>query len=225
MIGDPYLAAFDLASGNRLYLNAIPERREFIRSYQVINDMLFIVFEDKVASYRLSDGAFIREKAVELQKEEDLDAFVEPDGIYLRRSDRVFTNLASDFSNYNLLKSTDGRIFVLNDSLETFISFGKQDLLYKMIDNPRYTLVSGNDSDFTVLDNSDSVLATLKALPNMFLRDDRLYFFDNDSFWEINLDQLHQSPFVWQSVFRQVSKFMPDENILPASTQPFSSGR
>jgi outer membrane protein assembly factor BamB len=209
MIGDPYLAAFDLVSGNQLYLTIIPEKKEFIRNYQVIDDMLFIVFEDKITSYLLSNGTFIKEKTVELQKDEDLDAFVEAEGIYLKRSNAVFTGLSSDFSNYNPIKTSEGRIFILNDSLDTFITFGKEDLFYKMIDNPQYTFVSNNDSDFIVLDGSDNLLATFKAFPEMFLRDGKLYSFDNDSFWEINLNQLHQSPSIWESVFKQVSRFVP----------------
>lgn len=208
MIGDPYLAAFDLNSGNQLYLTAIPEKKEFIRNYQVINDMLFLVFEDKIASYLLSNGTLITEKAIELQKNEHLDAFVES-GIYLRRSDSVFTEMTSDFSNYNLMKTSEDRIFVLTDSLETFITYGKEDLFYKMIDNPRYTFVSNNDSDFIVLDGSDNPLAAFKAFPDMFLDYDNLYFFDNQSFWEVNLDQLHPPRPIWESILQRVSVFIP----------------
>lgn len=208
MIGDPYLAAFDLNSGDQLYLTIIPEKKEFIRNYQVVDDMLFLVFEDKIASYLLSNGTLITERAIELQKDERLDAFIES-GIYWKRNDFVFTDLTSDFSNYNLMMTSEGRVFVLTDSLETFITYGKEDVFHKTIDDPQYTLITNNDSDFIVLDNADNPVATFKASPDMFLNQNKLYSFDKDSFWEVNLNQLYQAPSIWQSIFKQVSKFIP----------------
>lgn len=196
MIGDPYLAAFDLHSGNQLYFTIIPEKKEFIRNYQVVNDMLFLVFEDKIASYLLSNGTFIAERAIELQKDERLDAFIES-GIYWRQNESVFTDLTSDFSNYNLMMTSEDRVFVLTDSLETFVTYGKEDLYHTTAENSQYALITNNDSDFIVLDDSDNPLATFKASPNMFLDYDKLYFFDNDSFWEVNFNQLYQAPSLW----------------------------
>ena len=216
LIGDPYLAAFDLNSGKQLYLTTIPEKKEFVRNYQVINDLLFLVFEDKVASYSLMHGMFIKEKSFELQKDEHLDGFVES-GIYLKRNDAVFTELAADFYNYNLMMTTDGRAFVLTDSLETFITYDREDLFKKIINNHQYTFITNNDSDFIVLDSSDNPLATFKALPDMFLHHDALYFFDDDSFWEINPDQLYQSPSIWQSIFQCLSGYIPVGFTVPRS--------
>ncbi|OJV90786.1 MAG: hypothetical protein BGO34_20870 [Bacteroidia bacterium 44-10] len=211
MIGDPYLAAFDLKTGNRLYLTLILEKKEFIRNFQVVNDMLFVVFEDKIGFYRLGDGTLIKEKVIELQKDEHLDAFVES-GIYWKRNDSEFTDLMSEFSNYNLMMTTQGRVFVLTDSLERVFAYDKEELYHIATQNPRCALITNNDSDFVVLDASDNPVAALKASGEMFLYRDKLYFFDKDSFSEIDLSQLGQPApaSVWQSIFKQVSGFIPD---------------
>lgn len=208
MIGDPYLAAFDLNTGNQLYLTLIPEKKVFIRNFQVVNDMLFLVFQDKIVSYQLSNGTMIKEKVPELQKGEYLDAFVES-GIYWKRNDTVFSDMVSDFSNYNLVKTSEDRVFVMTDSLETVFAYGKEDLYHTTAENPQYALITSNDSDFIVLDSSNNPVAALKASPDMFLNWDKLYFFDKDSFWEIDLSQLDQSASIWQSIFKQVSRFIP----------------
>lgn len=209
MIGDPYLAAFNLEDGSRQYLKRIPEKKDFIRHYQVINNMLFILFEDKIATYRLSDGSFIKETKLMLPNKEELDAFMQPEGIYLRQNDTLFTDLADDFGNYNLIKTTGGRVFVMNDSLERFIALDKEELFYTIIDNPKYTLISQNDTDYVVLNASDDAQASFTGSANMFLRDNRIFFFNDDTLFEIDLDQLHQVPSIWHSIFKQVSRYLP----------------
>ena len=209
MIGDPYLAAFNLEDGSRQYLKRIPEKKDFIRHYQVINNMLFILFENKIATYRLSDGSFIKETKLMLPNKEELDAFMQPEGIYLRQNDTLFTDLADDFGNYNLIKTTGGRVFVMNDSLETFIALDKEELFYTIIDNPKYTLISQNDTDYVVLNASDDAQASFTGSANMFLRDNRIFFFNDDTLFEIDLDQLHQAPSIWHSIFKQVSRYLP----------------
>ena len=208
MIGDPYLASFDLESGKQLYLTSIPEKKEFIRNFQVVNNKIFVVFEEKIVSYSLNDGVRTAEKVLELEEGEYLDSFVES-GIYCKGNDPFFKELASEFYNYNLMMTSKDRIFVLTDNLETVLIYGKNDLYYKKASNPQYTLISKNDSDFIVLDNSDKSVATLKASPDMFLHHDKLYFLNKDSFSEVDLDQLHQSPSLWQSIFKDIIKFMP----------------
>ena len=211
MIGDPYLAAFDLRIGSRLYLTIIPEKKEFIRNFQVVNDMLLLVFEDKIASYRLGTGILMAEKIPELGKDEHLDAFVES-GIYWKRNDTEFIDLVSNFSNYNLMMTSQGRLFVLTDDLETVFVYGKEDLYRITAENLHYALVTSNDSDFVVLNASDNPVATLKVSSDMFLDRDRLYFFDKNAFSEIDLSRLDQQApaSLWQYIFKQVARFLPD---------------
>ena len=209
MIGDPYFAAFNLEDGNRFYLKKIPEKKEFIRHYQVIGDMLFILFEDKIDTYRLSDGSFIKETKLALQNKEELDVFMQPEGIYLKQNDTLFSDLAVDFGNYNLIKTTAGRVFVMNDSLETFITLDKEELFYKIIDNPHYTLISQNESDYVVLDASDHAQASFTGSANMFLINNNIFFFNDDTLFEIDLDRLQQAPSIWNSIFKQVSRYLP----------------
>lgn len=117
--------------------------------------------------------------------------------------------MAVDFGNYNLIKTTDGKVFVMNDSLETFITLDKEELFYKVIDNPHYTLISQNESDYVVLDASDHAQASFTDSTNMFLRDNKIFFSNDDTLFEIDLEQLHQAPSIWHSIFKQVSRYLP----------------
>ena len=138
---------------------------------------------------------------------EELDRFVGP-GIYWKDNESYFRELSSDFSNHNMLMTTEGRVFVITDNLETVLFYDKSDLYHKSIDNPKYRLLTNNDSEYIVLDNSNIPLATINCTGDMFLYKNKLYSLNNESIWEIDLNMINQPPSLWQSVYRTISKYI-----------------
>lgn len=189
MIGDPYFAAFNLNDGSQRYLNMIPEKKEFIRNFQVVNDMLFLVFENKIATYSLTDGSLLTEKIIGLEKGEQLDAFVES-GIYVRQNDSTFMDMSAAYPDQNLMMTSENRVISLTDSLETLITYDKKDIFEKTIDNGNYMLLTNDEKEFIVCNLSGETVAKFQASPNMFVANNKLYAFDKDSFWELDLSSI-----------------------------------
>ncbi|NLU29962.1 MAG: PQQ-like beta-propeller repeat protein [Bacteroidales bacterium] len=185
-VGDPYFAAFNLNDGTQRYLNMIPEKKEFIRNFQVINDVLFLVFENKIVTYSLADGSLLTEKIIGLEKGERLDTFVES-GIYALQGDSTFMDLAVAYPEQNLIMTSENRVISLTDSLETLITYDKKDVFKKTIDNGNYKFLTNDEKEFTVCDYSGKALMKFRASPNMFMRNNKLYAFDKDLFWELSL--------------------------------------
>lgn len=190
MVGDPYFAAFNLSDGSQQYMSIIPEKKEFIRNFQVINDLLFLVFENKITTYSLSDGSLKTERIIGLEKEEQLDAFVES-GIYVRQNDSSFLDIVAAYPDQNWMMTSANRLLSLTDRLETLIIYDKTDVFEKSIDNGSYKFLTNNEKEFIVCDYTDTVVATLQAPPNMFIaNNNKLYAFDKDSFWELDMNFL-----------------------------------
>ena len=186
MVGDPYFAAFNLNDGSQRYLNMIPEKKEFIRNFQVINDMLFLVFENKIATYSLAEGNLLTEKIIGLEKGEQLDAFIES-GVYVRQSDSIFLDMAAAYPEQNLMMTSQNRVISLTDSLETLITYDKEDVFEKTIDNGNFNLLTNNEKEFIGCDSFGKPVVKFQASPNMFVANNKLYAFDKDSFWELDL--------------------------------------
>ena len=184
-VGDPYFAAFNLNDGTQRYLNMIPEKKEFVRNFQVINDELFLVFENKIAAYSLAKGSPLTEKTIDLEKGEQLDAFVES-GIYVLQGDSTFMDLAAAYPEQNLIMTSGNRVISLTDSLETVITYDKKDIFKKTIDNGNYKFLTNDEKEFTVCDYSGKALMKFQAPPNMFMTNNKLYAFDKDLFWELD---------------------------------------
>ncbi len=121
----------------------------------------------------------------------------------------LFRELSSDYPNYNFLMTSKGRIFVLTDELETVWVYDKADLYHEMAGNDRFTLVSNNGADFALLDNSSAPVAAIKASDELLINGDKLYFFDKDSFWEVDLTQFDRPLPLWHSIFRNLSRYLP----------------
>jgi hypothetical protein len=167
-----------------------------------------VVFSDKIATYSLSDGTLMSERTLDLRAGEFLDLFVDS-GIYWKGNEPFFKELISDFSNHNFLMSTQGRVFVLTDNLETLFVYGKSDLYNRIAGNAKYTVVSNNSTDFILLDNSHIPIATIKGTDGLFMNEDELYFFDKDCFWAINLHQFND---IWNAIFKNISRYIPAAN-------------
>ncbi|OPZ26999.1 MAG: PQQ enzyme repeat protein [Bacteroidetes bacterium ADurb.BinA174] len=186
MVGDPYFAAFNLNDGSQRYLNLIFEKKEFIRNFQVINDMLFLVFENKIAIYSLAEGNLLTEKIIGLEKGEQLDAFIEL-GIYVPQSDSTFMDIAVAYPEQNLMMTSENRVLSLTDSLETLITYDKKDVFEKTIDNGSFILLTNDEKEFIGCDSFGKPMMKFRASPNMFVANNKLYAFDKDSFWELDL--------------------------------------
>lgn len=213
IVGNPYFAAFDSQNGKRLFSTPIAEKNDFIRTFQAVDDRLFLVFKNRIIAYSLTDGSIITETAIELQEGELPDKFVES-GIYRKVNGNRFQELASDFSNHNLMMTSRGRIFILTDNLEALYVYEKDDLYQEKIANTDYKLISNNDSDYLILDDSGSQLATLKTSADMFINNNKLVFIDKDAVWEMDLDKTQHSftsP-LWQSILENLSGYVSLKN-------------
>ena len=120
-----------------------------------------------------------------------------------------FKKLSSDYPNHNFIMTSKGRLFVLTDNLDIVRIYEKSDLYHEVAGNGRFTLVSNNGVDFTLLDNSSAPVAAIKASDELFINGDKLYFFDKDSFWEVNLAQFDRPLPLWDSIFRNLSRYLP----------------
>ncbi|MGI6522263.1 MAG: PQQ-binding-like beta-propeller repeat protein [Fermentimonas sp.] len=120
-----------------------------------------------------------------------------------------FKELSSDYPNHNFIMTSKGRVFVLTDELDIVWVYDKTDLYHEVAGNGRFTLVSNNGVDFTLLDNSSAPVAAIKASDELFINGDKLYFFDKDSFWEVELAQFDRPLPLWNSIFRNLSRYLP----------------
>lgn len=192
MIGDPYFAAFDLNDGRQIYLEEIHEKKDFIRNFQVIDDLLFLVFQTKVATYSLSDGKFQKLHEFKgLDKGEELDAFFESD-IFVKQTDSQFVDLSRKNPELSYIRTDEYRVFSLNDSLDVVEQFNKEHIYHKTVDYGDYTFITNDDKTSIILNAQYQPVAEIKTTSNMFIRKDKLYAVERDAIWETDLKQLQE---------------------------------
>lgn len=187
LYGEPYIASFDLHSGNQNYLQIIPAKRDAVRSYQVVDDMLFLVFEDRVATYSLADGTLINEKSIELDKNEQFSCFIES-GAFVLNDDSVFVDVVDFYPERNLLITNNSKVFSITDSLDAELLYGEGNVYQSIIGNENYRVLSNNNKDFIACTAEGTPIFTFQGKPTMFMTSNKLYVMDSELFWEHGLD-------------------------------------
>ncbi len=189
MIGDPYFAAFNKFTGNQLYMNLIPEKKEFIRNFQVINNVLFIVFENKIATYSLSNGALLKEQVMDLTEDEELEAFIES-GVFVRQPDSSFVDVLEINPQMNYVFTNKNRVLSVNDSLQVSLVYDKDQVFTHTLDLGDFHLLQGASNSAYIVNNRNIPLMKIDNKYDMFFRNGSLYVLQDKLIREINLDQL-----------------------------------
>jgi len=83
--------------------------------------------------------------------------------------------------------TSENRVLSLTDSLETLITYDKKDVFEKTIDNGSFILLTNDEKEFIGCDSFGKPMMKFRASPNMFVANNKLYAFDKDSFWELDL--------------------------------------
>ncbi len=190
MVGAPYFAAFNLSDGKQLYLNEIEEKRDFIRSFQVINNHLFLIFRNKIATYSLADGSFQKELIIEtLDKDEQLEEFFVKD-IFVKQNDSLFTDLLHVNPELSYVRTDAYRVFGLNDNLELTETYNKEHIFHKTMEYGPFTFITNDDKTNIVLNENHEPVAELQTTSRMFIHGNKLYTIDKESIRETDLLQL-----------------------------------
>lgn len=204
-VGKPYIASFDTFNGKQHYLTLVEEKGKFIRSYQAVDNKLFLLFDNQVSAYDLIKGVKISENLLSLPEDEKLEYFTEADSFW-RKEGLSYKNMASDLSPYNLIFTSKGRLIVMTDNLETVITFDKEAVYEEKISNEYYKLITNNDSDYIVLNHLDQTLTELNLSNEMFLKNNNLYFFDKGSLHEVNFNKTEKDDTLWESILKSLYK-------------------
>ncbi|MDP4291142.1 MAG: PQQ-binding-like beta-propeller repeat protein [Bacteroidota bacterium] len=200
--GKPFLAAFNLKTGNSKFFSTIEGKKQQIKDFKITKDTAVIVFKDKISKYSLIDGSLIAEKTFQLDSLTELGFFVGRK-VYIK-TDSTYKSLAAIDSTQHYLWTESGKIITVNKNLEVVNQIDPKQIYVFFLKNKDYRFIA-RDNETIVLDKDDKIVAELQISSNAILLGTKLYDVQKQTFIEINVDELIRNNFK-QSSFMAYSK-------------------
>ncbi|MCH8490843.1 MAG: PQQ-like beta-propeller repeat protein [Oceanicaulis sp.] len=189
-IGSPYLANFDISSGEQRYLTHLaPERRDIIRGIQRGYDEITFVLSDYVSQYSLYDGGSLKSKYFETEKNGSLAFFI--DEMIYDQHGSFFYSLAQISPNKYHLLTENGRVLVLDSNFEIEYETELDDFFIHYLTEDDKKFIAKNDQTY-LIDAYGEKIAEFTASKTAIFTNGKLYDIQRQSFLEVNLESIFE---------------------------------
>ncbi len=183
--GTPFIASFDLDSGDQKYLVKVSnEKKEIIKAIDRIGEELLFVFNDHVSKYSAITGQLIKDQKFNIEKYGELNDFI-GEQVFVER-DSLFLSLPSMDSKKHYVYTKNARALTLSSDLkiENEIEFDDFYIYYLNRDNKKFL---AKENKTVVIDADGKKIAEFSASSRSTFLNGKLYNAQERSFLEIDL--------------------------------------
>ncbi len=186
--GTPFIASFDISSGDQNYLVTVSnEKKEIIKGLDQNDDSLFFVYNDHVSKYAISDGQQIIDQSFNIEEFGELNYFM-GDQVFIQR-DSLFLSLPQMDSSKHYLYTNSGTVLILNSNLEIENKIEAEDFyIFYLNKNDKKFIAKGNQT-YVIDTNGNKVAEFLASSKSTFLNG-KLYDTQELSFLEIDIKEI-----------------------------------
>lgn len=189
--GSPFIASYDLNSGDRKYFEIVTdEKKEMIEGIDKNNDELIFVYKDHVSKYSILDGQLIHDQQFDSGKYGELIFFVGKQ-VFVER-DSLFLSLPNLDSTRHFLYTTSGKILILNSDLTIASEMETEDFYVNYFNWDGTKFIAKNNQTYVINENGKKI-AEFTASSNSQYLNNKLYDAQENSFLEINLENLFRA--------------------------------
>lgn len=186
--GTPFIASFDMDTGDQKYLKAVTnEKKDPVKGSNQKNGELLFVFSDHISRYSTSSGQLINDQKFNIEEYGELSYFI-GEQVFVKR-DSSFFSLPKLDTTKHYVQTKSGRVLVLNSDLKIDSEMSTENFyIYYLLRNGKKFIAKGNQT--YVIDIKGKKLAELAASSRSTLLNGKLYDAQEKSFLEINLEKI-----------------------------------
>ena len=187
--GKPFFAAYNKETGKQLFLSFIDATDEPILSSLIKDGNVTLVFDNKIRKYSMESGLLIAEKDFSNQNFGNLKYFI-GDHVLINNEKGIPSSLLKTDSTKMFVFTTEDKTLVINSDLEIVKTYDYEALSISQLQTEDLKFIS-NDQKTLVIDNDGRQVAEIDPLTNAFIVDNILYNTLENSFIQIDLNQLN----------------------------------
>ncbi|MDR2972153.1 MAG: PQQ-like beta-propeller repeat protein [Bacteroidales bacterium] len=173
MFGETFIAAFDKQTGEQKYLSLLNNECGSIYDYKLIDNELYLLFQNGIRKYSIETGTKIAENLISRMTFGALTNFVGND-IFIENKNGYFLNINQfDLGDIHAQTSLND-IYFFDNPLNTTYSIGDRKIWKFYFEYKDYKLIAQHQKTL-IIDNDGKKIAEVAFSSNAFIIDNILY--------------------------------------------------
>lgn len=189
--GTPFIASYDLSSGEKNYFSYLSNDENAIRDYSIIEDTLIVMFKNGIFKYQLNDGRQISAHAHNTEKLGELQYFT-GGLVFFKVDNTTFSPFRPEKAAQKFAITTKRKVLKLNSELKVEDKVKYEELYLNHLQYGAYNFITKNDQTY-ILDSLNKVVAKIKATRRANVIEDKLYDIQDNNLVEVNLNDFLKS--------------------------------
>lgn len=186
--GKPFIGAFDRETGQQKYLTLINVNKDPILGFEILNNEMYLVFNNRIAKYSVETGNQIIEKEFPQENYGDLKSFV-GNQVFVANDNEDFISLTQSDTSKVFVFTNQGKTLSIDSQLNVTNTIEYEDLNIYYLRTEDYKFVAKDKQTFIINDNGKRI-AEIDATTDAFLIGETLYDKRDNSFIAIDLREI-----------------------------------
>lgn len=184
--GTPFIAAFDSHTGNKIFKNIIGGKKELIKGFKTNRDTIYLITNNAISKYSLTDGSCILEKTMDNNTGEPL--YYIGNHVYIQ-SELPYMSLPLSGPDFHYVYTSLGKIQVLNANFDLLGEVPEIQLYIHYLTHDGYRFIS-KDEQTLILDDQGRAIAEIPGSDESFILDSKFYSIRDNILLETSLNDL-----------------------------------
>ncbi len=183
--GKPFIAAFNKETGKQIFLTIMFQQKDPVLSFQLLQDDIYLLFQNKIAKYSIRTGEQILVKEFPENIYGDLQYFT-GDNIFVTTKNGNWISLPKADTSKVFVYTSRDEIFTIDRQLEVTNSMEYNDLHISFLNTEDFHFIA-HDKQTQIVNKDGKQVAELEVTSNAFLVGKTLYDRQDNKFLTIDM--------------------------------------
>ncbi len=187
-LGTPFIASYNLKTGDQAFLELLDEKKDFIIDYIPNQDTVVLLYKNKISLFSIRNKALLAEKNFDT-KTIGFMRFITDSLVYIQPDSSAGDKSLVHMENKYYVFTINNKVLEMNHNLEVIRTLERSEIFLEYSHNRLFKfLINGKNT--IIADHENNILAKLNVSGKIVLKGSDLFVAGSNELDEIDLDQL-----------------------------------